>query len=284
MAKVSIGIPAYNNEEGIARLLKSIGIQEFTDYEIVITDDSEDDRIYKLVEGRSDIRYFKNAKRLGATGNWNEAMGKCNGDYLKIMHHDDWFTTEDSLGKFVEMLDTHPESDMVFSGTRQVEPDRSYERFIAPENAKLIRQDYRNLFLGNTIGAPSAVMYRRNAGQYDEKLTWLVDMEFYMHILKENPHFHYTEEPLVSIGISGTQLTESCIGDKKINIEEYGYIYKKYDLYGEEKYREKLIQVLIDNEASYEKAAAFGVTEKEYRIKKAEKLVSKVKWKLRIGR
>ncbi len=282
MAKVSIGIPAYHGEEGVRRLLKSIEQQKYKDYEVVITDDSEGDEIGRLAEGRQGVRYYKNASRLGAAGNWNEVMRRCSGEYMKIMHHDDWFTAPDSLGEFVRMMEEHPEADMVFCGTRQVETEKSYERFTDPEDAELIRKDYRNLYLGNTIGAPSAVMHRRGVGEYDESLTWLVDMEFYMNILRRNPRFAYTEKPLVSIGISGSQLTEDCIGNREINITEYGYIYKKYGLEGEKKYKEKLMQVLMDYNAAYSDAVDFGITKTEYLTGKAGKLAEKVKWKMGI--
>ena len=96
MAKVSIGIPAYYGEEGVARLLRSIGQQEYEDYEVVITDDSGDDRIGRLAEGKKNVRYYKNEVRLGAAANWNRAMRLCTGEYMKIMHHDDWFTAPDA--------------------------------------------------------------------------------------------------------------------------------------------------------------------------------------------
>jgi Glycosyltransferases involved in cell wall biogenesis len=282
MAKVSIAVPAYHGEAGMVRLLESIRKQDYKDYEVVITDDSEDDRVGRLAEGQENIRYFKNKVRLGASANWNQAMRRCSGEYIKIMHHDDWFTAPDSLGEFVRMMEEHPEADLVFSGTRQVGQETEYERFTTPEDAEQIRQDYRNLYLGNTIGAPSAVMHRQGVGEYDEALTWLVDLEFYMNVLKKNPHFAYTEKPLVSIGISEAQLTERCIGNREINITEYGYIYRKYGLEGEKKYKGKLMRVLMDYDAAYGEALEYGITKAEYLAGKAGKLAGKVKWKLGI--
>lgn len=284
MVKVSICIPAYNNARSVERLLESISRQDYTDYEIIITDDSGDEGIYELVKDRQDIRYYKNKKRLGATANWNEAIGKCNGEYVKIMHHDDWFSETSSLGKLVRMLDEHPEADMVFCGTKQVEEEKSYDRHISREDAELIREDYRNLYLGNTIGAPSATLYKRTAGSYDQNLTWLVDMEFYMNILRKAPALVYTEEPLISIGVSRDQLTEACIRNQKINIEEYGYIYNKYHLSGMKVCRNKLLRVFMDNNASYETAKGFGILLQEYIMARVVKWMGKVKWKLGIGR
>ena len=42
MVKVSICVPAYKNPVGVERLLESVKVQSFTDYEVVVTDDSPD--------------------------------------------------------------------------------------------------------------------------------------------------------------------------------------------------------------------------------------------------
>lgn len=105
--KVSICIPAYKHIDFLRRCLNSILEQRFTDYEVVITDDSPDDSLQKLVEEYSDerIKYFKNKKALGSPLNWNEGIKKANGEYIKILHHDDWFSSPDSLEKYVRLLD-----------------------------------------------------------------------------------------------------------------------------------------------------------------------------------
>lgn len=291
MKKVSICIPAYNNAASVERLLLSIEKQSYKDYEVIITDDSDGDEIEKLVQKKEYVRYYKNTKRLGATANWNEAIAKSSGEYVKIMHHDDWFTGENSLKAYADMLEEHAQVGLAFSGSRQIEADGSYDRCISVEDVTLIKQDYRNLYLGNTIGAPSAVIVRRSVlgseaadGQgcitYDEKLTWLVDMEYYMNILKKNPHVTYTTEPLVSIGVGKEQLTESCRDDKELNAFEYGYIYKKYQLGSKKEYREKLIHILAQAGKRGEDAAVYGIEEKEYRMEEKRKMASKIKWKL----
>ena len=49
MVKVSICIPTYENAEEVARLIGSIGIQTFQDFEVVITDDSRDNKIEEFI-------------------------------------------------------------------------------------------------------------------------------------------------------------------------------------------------------------------------------------------
>ena len=64
--KVSICIPAYNNVNEVKRLLESIFLQRFKNYEIILTDDSTNNEISELIEqmGRQKIRYIHNPKPL----------------------------------------------------------------------------------------------------------------------------------------------------------------------------------------------------------------------------
>ena len=59
MVKVSICIPAYNNEQSVRRLLASVEKQIFQDYEVIITDDSTGDGIGKLAEEKDYVKYYK---------------------------------------------------------------------------------------------------------------------------------------------------------------------------------------------------------------------------------
>ena len=239
MVKVSICVPAYKNPVGVERLLESIKVQSFTDYEVVVTDDSPDGSVEEVVR-RADVPgmvYVRNAARKGATGNWNEAVRHASGEYIKIMHHDDWFTDRDCLARFVEMLEEHPEADLAFCGSRQVMLDgvgnrtgEEFDRAISDEHLKMISEDWRDLYIGDYIGAPSATIYRKGAPEYEEKLTWIVDVEFYMRLLQRNPRFVVSKEPLVSIGVSENQLTESCRTDGKLNIFEYGFVMQEFSL------------------------------------------------------
>lgn len=283
MAKVSICIPAYGNPVGICRLLESVRIQKYRDFEVIVTDDSPDDSVEKAVRaamdaGGGDIAYFRNETRKGATGNWNEAVRRASGEYIKIMHHDDWFTDENCLGRFVSMLEEHPEADLAFCGTRQVmltkdgkKTGEQYDRTITPEHMKMISDDWRNLYIGDYIGAPSATIYRKNAPEYEEKLTWIVDVEFYMHLLSNNPNLVQTDEPLISIGVSENQLTESCRTDGKLNIFEYLFVMERYGLSKEPQFREKIIQIALKYKMPYASIAPGGIPKAEYRKAAAKK-------------
>src|ERR1700752_965375 len=115
--KVSICIPAYNQPENISRALESVRVQTFTDYEVIVTDDSSNDSVKEAVSKFSfgdKLKYIKNSPVLGSPENWNEAIRHATGEYIKILHHDDWLASPTSLATYVKMLDEHPESDIAF--------------------------------------------------------------------------------------------------------------------------------------------------------------------------
>ena len=104
---ISICIPAYRRTEFLKRLLDSVEIQTYTNYEVVITDDSPDVSVQELVEQhavRSKIRYYKNPKTLGTPENWNEGLRYARSEWIKIMHDDDWFSGPESLAGFAEAI------------------------------------------------------------------------------------------------------------------------------------------------------------------------------------
>lgn len=251
MAHVSICIPTYNNAEEVERLLQSILKQDYMDYEINISDDSTNQEIEKLVEKLraqlQDINYYHNPKPLGHIYNWNAAIRMATGNLIKVMFSDDWFTMDSSLGELVALLEENPEADLAFSGSRQVMLDgdtsqvrhvteehvmASYDRCAEDSFLKELQKDYRFLFCGNQIGAPSASIYRRRDKLFlfDEKSNWASDMFLFFDILQQNPQFAYTKEPLISIGVHEHQYTES-FGEKDMRIyNDYRYMYTKYGL------------------------------------------------------
>src|SRR5436853_6661036 len=95
---ISICIPAFKRTDFLKKLLASIRMQDFLDFEVIVTDDSPGKDVEDLCSAYSDvpIAYYKNLQRLGTPENWNEAIRKANGKWIKLMHDDDWFSNTNS--------------------------------------------------------------------------------------------------------------------------------------------------------------------------------------------
>lgn len=232
--KVSICIPTYKQTNYLRKTLESILTQKFTNYEVIITDDTPDDSVRNFIQKfkfGNKIKYFKNKNKLGTPENWNEAIRQSSGEYIKIMHHDDWFKDENSLAKFVLLLETNPNVDFAFSSSEAMNREKNFY-FLHSLNKTQEKNLFDNpniLFFGNIIGAPSATIYRKKINlKYDKELKWLVDIDFYMTVLKNNKNFIYYENPLVQITADGIhQITKEVQNNIPLQIKEYLYLYKK---------------------------------------------------------
>lgn len=232
--KVSICIPTYRQVDFLRQTLNSVVAQKFTDYEIIISDDSPDESVRELIsEFRfgEKLHYYRNEKSLGSPENWNAAIRKANGEYVKILHHDDMLANPDALAAFVSLLDDNPDANFGFSASRIEDARSESVRESRPTDKQLLmlRNTPEKLFLGNCIGAPSATICRREAAlEYDKRMKWLVDIDFYIRILRQGKDFAYSTEVLIVTPTNaGHQVTEICNTDAETELYEYSLLYLK---------------------------------------------------------
>lgn len=233
--KVSVCIPAYRQIEFLRATLRSLVDQDFEDYEVIVSDDSPDDSVRKLLNEFNfgdRLRYVHNEVALGSPENWNAAIRLARGDYVKIQHHDDRFTRPDALRRFVALLDNHPEADFGFAASLVEHVDSGLERVHRPTEWQLnaLRDDPASIFYGNCVGAPSATICRNGLGlEYDQRMKWLVDIDYYFRILMRNRQFAYTPEVLIGTPTNAThQVTEICRDDALVEIGEAMLLYEKF--------------------------------------------------------
>jgi glycosyltransferase involved in cell wall biosynthesis len=234
--RLSICIPTYRQIDYLRETLRSVQAQTFDDYELIISDDTPDDSVSRLVELFNfgyRLRYHRNSKALGSPQNWNEAVRQAKGDYIKLLHHDDRLANPDALGAFVRMLDEHPESNFAFSASLVENVTSKKSRIHCPTAAQLARIAVvpEEVFFGNIIGAPSATIYRNRLGiEYDQRMKWLVDIDFYIRVLQQNPSFIFSQEALV-VTTSGAnhQITNTSENNAEVEMLEYVILYKKIE-------------------------------------------------------
>jgi glycosyltransferase involved in cell wall biosynthesis len=230
---ISICIPAYQRKEYLKRLLDSVEIQNFRCFEVIITDDSPGKELEELVENHPlgpIIRYFKNQETLGSPENWNEGLRKAKAHWIKIMHDDDWFSGPDSLGFFAEAIGKGS-ADFYFSTYTNIYPD-GHSKNISLNLIQLrsIRRFPEILFASNRIGPPSSAIFKKDGDIFfDNRMKWLVDIDFYIRYLRKHGPAEYIHKKLIQIGISGSQITISSFGKPEIEIPERFMLGKKLD-------------------------------------------------------
>lgn len=228
---ISICIPAYKRPENIDRLLQSISIQSFKDYEVIITDDSMDDSLQPVLQKYSylPILYFKNVQALGTPANWNYGISKASGEWIKIMHDDDWFSSTTSLEEFDEH--TKSRRKFIFSAYKNITAGIGEEiPMLFPESwKKRIIKEPVTLLSNNVIGPPSVTLVHRSITEnYDESMKWRVDLDFYIRVLKSEKNYEYIKNHLVNVGVSSSQVTNYCLNQPEVELPEGLSMLKKY--------------------------------------------------------
>jgi glycosyltransferase involved in cell wall biosynthesis len=217
----------------LERLLKSIDSQSYTNFEVIITDDSgEDTAVEKFIHTSNftfNIFYFKNNTSLGSPMNWQAAISHAKGDWIKIMHDDDYFATSTSLQHFVDKISEG--SDCIFSGYNAVFEDRgTINMTISKFYFNRVVKNPFLLFAKNIIGPPSVLMFKKTISErFDKRLKWIVDWEYYIR-LSLKYKLIYIKEPLICVSYNSSQITNFVKGDPQIEIYESMLFFEKYDL------------------------------------------------------
>jgi glycosyltransferase involved in cell wall biosynthesis len=277
MPLVSVCIPTYNQLNNFKNALNSVFIQEFNDYEIIVTDDSSNDEIYNFLKSNdylNRVHYLKNNQSLGSPLNWNRAISLSSGDFIKILHHDDQFLDERSLGKFVDALLCKPEIDMVFCVVQNQDAKTGLRSINCPsaEELQALTINPSVLFCGNFIGPPSAILFRSpNKYLFNKKLKWLVDIDFYIQNWPGN-RIHFIPEALINVSCGGVgQVTRLCENDQDIHLFEYFTVFDALQSSLTKDMREKCIRHLkiilsrfnIQSPEAIQEAGYFGAIPKE---------------------
>ncbi len=217
---MSVCVPTHQMQDGkyfFTRLLDSLWNQSFQDFEIVVSDNSEDDTIERICEWyRTGIHYFRNSKK-GMAPNTNSAIQHSNGEIIKILYMDDYMAHDEALKKIVN----HFKGQWLVSGCNHTINGEDFFNAHIPHYCDEIINGK------NTIGSPSVLTIKNyHSLLFDEEMTWLLDVDYYKRMYDLYGEPTILKDINVSIGIHDGQATNT-MGDKRKLLEQE-YITKKY--------------------------------------------------------
>jgi len=233
---ISICIPAYNSGSKLERLLESIKVQTFKDYEIIISDDSNNDGVRNIAEKKYaelNIQYYHNAKPLGTPANWNNAILKAKGQWIKLMHHDDWMLDENTLQTFVDHIPGNDGAKLIYCAFKNIntDTDSTSDGKTSWFESLLLKWNYLNLFK-NFIGNPSCTLVSSalKPYEYDKRIKWLIDFDFYTWYFTREKKVIYIDKPLIAFRIHAGQVTAQTQQNPVVEIPESFILYEKYGI------------------------------------------------------
>lgn len=235
---VSVCIPAYNNAAYITETVHSVLKQTYRNLELVICDDKSKDNTVEVIEKIKDdrIKLYKNEKNLGMSGNWNNCLKKCSGEFIKLICADDMLA-EDCLEKEVRALKENPTAVLAESDTRLFDldgkPKGFYKRYKTSGLTDGKRIARKGFFVKNYFGAPLANTFRRSAlkqtGGFDSWYTYILDYDFWVQLACKGDVF-IIHEPLNYFRVRNDSNTgEVMAGDKTdAYVKEHIHLLKKF--------------------------------------------------------
>jgi glycosyltransferase involved in cell wall biosynthesis len=228
---ISICIPAYQRVRYLDRLLRSITTQSYSAFEVIITDDTRGDEVEQFLQNQSydfSLRYFHNINQLGTPVNWSEGIKYANGDWIKIMHDDDWFENPSALQLFAnEIMEG---VDLIFSGYAIYDEStkKIVDQTISLNRVSAILDHPYYLFAKNEIGPPSVLLFRKQIKQaYNPALKWLVDIEGYTRMISTYKS-KYIAKPLIVMSKNDTQVTNLVFRNPNVEIKEALVYYRSF--------------------------------------------------------
>ena len=108
--KLTIGIPVYNGELFIKKAIESILAQTFTDFELIISDNSSTDSTPKICQDflnkDNRIQIFTQKKNIGIHRNFNFLLSQAKGEYFAWAAVDDHLD-DDFMEKNLKVLESN---------------------------------------------------------------------------------------------------------------------------------------------------------------------------------
>ena len=225
--KISVCIPTYemagHGAAFLLRALESIKQQTIKDLEVVVSDHSENEEIRDICKNSDlDVKYLKNSNNRGSSSaNINNAVQNASGDYIKILFQDDYLCRTDCLEKVLSEFEAG--AGWVVVGTIHTTDGVNFYNPIKPKY-------HEKIYLGeNTISSPSVIAIKNEKPLlFDEKLSWLMDVEYYKRLYDKYGLPNIVKDALVvntlwEGQISNTRITKDLV-DKEVE-----YVRQKHE-------------------------------------------------------
>lgn len=237
MPEFSICIPTYEYKgrgvEFLSHLLDTLEKQTLDDYEVIISDHSQDDEIQNYLSGqgdRFDIKYYRNENKRGnLSNNTNQCLSMSTGRIIKPVYQDDFFYTDIALEEIKKAFDTE-ECQWLATACNHYDDELEiycrdfYPNFDEPE---------ATLFGKNLISCPTVIAFLNDAKiEFDENLNMLMDCEFYYRMYKKHGKPFLLNQILMTNRSHSGQSQKSKEFEEKIQ-EEMTYC---YDLFNKQNY------------------------------------------------
>jgi len=215
MTKVSIIVTCYNKDSYIAETIKSVLLQTYTNFELIIINDGSTDNSLEIIESFTDKRIILcNQINGGENSARNRGISMVSGEYIAFLDGDDiWESTK--IEEQINYIEKN-NFDMCFCNYNIIDKEGILNFFFF--KLDFLNYSYSSLknkiLTGNYIlGSASSVVVKKDivnkVGFFDTNLKWGGDWEYWIRIVFTTKEIGFLDKELVSIrfGIEQVQST-----------------------------------------------------------------------------
>jgi glycosyltransferase involved in cell wall biosynthesis len=225
MPKVSVITISHNRPSLLSRSIASALSQDYSDFELIVVDDSSSNKPWRVVNSFEDprIKYIRLESEITPSAADNVGIKSAHGDYITFLDDDDeWLPTK--LSKQVMAFDRAGSSvGLIYTGISYIDEVKGTRKSFLPVYRGRV---FDQLLLGCFIWAQSSVMIRRDVlaevNGFDGSLQSIHDWDLYLRIA-ENYEFDYVPEVLVNYYCNYVGLTRNI--EKRL--QSQSIVYKK---------------------------------------------------------
>ncbi|NEQ52125.1 MAG: glycosyltransferase family 2 protein [Leptolyngbya sp. SIO3F4] len=194
---LSICIPAYNRPRWLGRALSSIlttSPQQQQQVEIIVSDDStiaECQQVtHKLLANwQGSHRYHRNSPSLGMAANWNQCIHLASGNFLLILHDDDYLEPK-AVEQILAVVQKNHEYKALLFGVNVVTPEERVQK-----QQQFYQQQYlpqkdaikQILFDSSFVRFPGMLLHRdvfEQIGYFDELVGGIADIHLWVRVFE----------------------------------------------------------------------------------------------------
>lgn len=238
---VSVIILSYNNFSYIYEALKSLLEQDYSNIELIISDDGSKDFSKSEIEdfllenkktNIKNIKFLINEKNLGTVKCINNAIKKSQGEFIIFFAADDAFYDQKSISKFIDAFKKLPKDEFIVTaqlGMYDINLQKLIKLFVSKQHIELLRKNSpKELFsemADKCITAAASTCYRKRlfekVGYFDERYKLIEDWSSALRFSRLGIKYHYAD--FIAFKHRDGGVSHGNInGEKKLN--------KKYDL------------------------------------------------------
>ncbi|OCH66538.1 hypothetical protein A6E00_12395 [Vibrio diabolicus] len=204
---ISIMMPAYNAEKGIAYSICSVLSQTYKNWELIIVDDGSTDKTASIIKSFSDkrIKLYQFKENQGRGAARKKCLSECKGDFYAMLDADDWIFP-DKLKRQVEIMNENQDISLVSSGMSITDGEN-----LIIGKRQLNSEEVHESAPYKTIGIPHGpCMFRSeiaNDYTYDVNFKLAQDVDFLRHISNGKKYLvtkdiHYVYSEIDSVKLS----------------------------------------------------------------------------------